>query len=288
MALVNTGEKQYNFLVQVKRYADQTEVLTGLRKPNTSGDPDYIPNTIDYVSCPLRAKAWKGDESNATCQKDGLNQNTGIKIYQTLVEYYVDNGQETGVVKPNSVGDPNYIAPVTDTTYCPIIRATGWRVLNSSVYCIQDGNGNNGYKAWNTLEQYYLDNSQSTGEIKPNISGDPNYVSPVYDEVACPVNIPLEQNNIFVYGSFNNPTTGWSLNCDAQYLVSSEVTIFVTVYGDISGHEQQISVTIPNGSSNGHNNGNWSGFHPMDILQVVGVWWVPTSDTNYEYVINMN
>lgn len=46
---------------------------------------------------------------------------------------------------------------------------------------------NSGYKGWSTLEQYYTDTSAATGVTKPNIPSDANYVAPVYDLTACPV-----------------------------------------------------------------------------------------------------
>lgn len=44
---------------------------------------------------------------------------TGRVIYQTLIQYDVATGQPTGVVKPNTSGDPDYIAPFIDETACP-------------------------------------------------------------------------------------------------------------------------------------------------------------------------
>lgn len=46
--------------------------------------------------------------------------NTGQKAYTTLEQYYTDDDTPTGVTKPNTVGDPDYVAPVTDTTTCPL------------------------------------------------------------------------------------------------------------------------------------------------------------------------
>lgn len=46
--------------------------------------------------------------------------NTGLKIYQTLEQYDVNTGQATGITKPNTTGDPDYVAPVEDILMCPI------------------------------------------------------------------------------------------------------------------------------------------------------------------------
>jgi hypothetical protein len=45
--------------------------------------------------------------------------NTGFKGYSTLQEYNTDTNIPTGNTKPNDSGDPDYIAPVSDTTTCP-------------------------------------------------------------------------------------------------------------------------------------------------------------------------
>jgi len=50
MATVNTGKKGYQTLEQ---YDVATGLATGLTKPNTPGDPDYVPPVTDLVSCPL-------------------------------------------------------------------------------------------------------------------------------------------------------------------------------------------------------------------------------------------
>lgn len=50
--------------------------------------------------------------------------NTGYKAYTNLEQYYLDNGVATGVTKPNTIGDPDYVAPVLDLTYCPLPSAT--------------------------------------------------------------------------------------------------------------------------------------------------------------------
>lgn len=47
--------------------------------------------------------------------------------------------------------------------------------------------GNTGYKAWLTLEEYDINTGLATGNYKPNDSGDPDYVAPVYDTTMCPL-----------------------------------------------------------------------------------------------------
>ena len=50
--------------------------------------------------------------------------NTGIKAYTNLEQYYIDNGIATGVTKPNSPSDPDYVAPVLDLAFCPLPSAS--------------------------------------------------------------------------------------------------------------------------------------------------------------------
>lgn len=46
---------------------------------------------------------------------------------------------------------------------------------------------NTGFKAWTTLEEYYIDSGQATGNEKPNNPGDPDYIAPIYDPTTCPL-----------------------------------------------------------------------------------------------------
>ncbi|KAF2507135.1 hypothetical protein EYY60_21755 [Flavobacterium zhairuonense] len=46
--------------------------------------------------------------------------------------------------------------------------------------------GNTGYKSFETLERYYTDDNTSTGETKPNIVTDPDYIAPFLDTTNCP------------------------------------------------------------------------------------------------------
>ena len=58
---------------------------------------------------------------------------------------------------------------------------------------------NSGYKGYTTLEEYYVDDNSATGTTKPNVSTDPDYIAPVYDDISCPVintTIALDQYSI--------------------------------------------------------------------------------------------
>jgi hypothetical protein len=50
--------------------------------------------------------------------------NTGFKAYTNLEQYYLDNSVATGVTKPNSPSDPDYIAPFLDLAFCPLPSAS--------------------------------------------------------------------------------------------------------------------------------------------------------------------
>lgn len=50
--------------------------------------------------------------------------NTGRKIFTNLIEVFADTGLPTGNVKPNTPGDPDYIAPIEDLIACPLTTTT--------------------------------------------------------------------------------------------------------------------------------------------------------------------
>lgn len=45
---------------------------------------------------------------------------------------------------------------------------------------------NTGYKSFTLLERYYKDDGTSTGDIKPNVTTDPDYIAPILDTISCP------------------------------------------------------------------------------------------------------
>ena len=46
--------------------------------------------------------------------------NNGIKKYTLLVQYSILTNLPTGIVKPNVMGDPDYVAPENDFITCPL------------------------------------------------------------------------------------------------------------------------------------------------------------------------
>lgn len=47
-------------------------------------------------------------------------QNNGMQGWTVLEQYYLDDNTATGTEKPNDIGDPDYVAPVENTTACPL------------------------------------------------------------------------------------------------------------------------------------------------------------------------
>ena len=66
---------------------------------------------------------------------------------------------------------------------------------------------NTGYKGWTTLEEYYTDNNELTGNDKLNTLGMDGYREPVIDYGMCP--IPIQNFTLSPsYGLFFNSVTG--------------------------------------------------------------------------------
>lgn len=61
--------------------------------------------------------------------------NNGEQGWTILEQYNPDTGVPTGLEKPNTIGDPDYVPPITNLTACPL--PTAWRVKSSSAYCVQ-------------------------------------------------------------------------------------------------------------------------------------------------------
>lgn len=76
--------------------------------------------------------------------------------------------------------------------------------------------GNTGYKFYESLERYYTDDGTSTGETKPNIKTDPDYIAPFSDEVDC---TPLAR----FYNTIQTKTVTRN-NCNLGYS-GSDVTL---------------------------------------------------------------
>lgn len=65
-------------------------------------------------------------------------------------------------------------------------RQTAWRPRFEDAVCELEEGENTGRLIFITLEQYYTDNGEGTGQTKPNAIGDPDYVQPIVDLDVCP------------------------------------------------------------------------------------------------------
>lgn len=73
---------------------------------------------LDIEDLSNRQKAWRPRTSDAECEQEG-GENTGRQIFITLEEYWTDTNELTGEIKPNTVGDPDYVFPIENQTACP-------------------------------------------------------------------------------------------------------------------------------------------------------------------------
>lgn len=73
---------------------------------------------LSIVAPPNRQTAWRQQNTPFTCVLDEYGLRTGMKAFNTLEEYYTDNGQNTGNTKPNDPTDVNYVPPVSDEGSC--------------------------------------------------------------------------------------------------------------------------------------------------------------------------
>lgn len=110
------------------KYYPPAGVTPGLRylkykwKDNMGHDSPEGTITISVLA---RATAWRPAASSYQCQLSG-GVNTGMAYYSLLEKYYTDNGTAYSpyTTKPNTVGDPDYVAPVADGATCPVPGST--------------------------------------------------------------------------------------------------------------------------------------------------------------------
>jgi len=74
---------------------------------------------ITIVDIP-QDKAWRQKASSFYCLPDTDGYNNGNKGWTILEEYLVYDGSPSGVEKPNDPADPNFVAPIVDTSVCPL------------------------------------------------------------------------------------------------------------------------------------------------------------------------
>jgi len=120
----------------------QTNLPTGNIKANTSGDVDYIPPVLNPTTCPTYQTEWIVDEDSAHCELNE-GENTGYKIYDTLLERIIGTNNFTGQTRPNTQGNPDYVAPVQDPEMCPVnveppIQTFEPEWIGTSEYCVTE------------------------------------------------------------------------------------------------------------------------------------------------------
>lgn len=77
-----------------------------------------------------RQTAWRARTSDAVCEEEeGID--TGTQIFITLEQYFTDTGELTGETKPNTEGQPDYVAPITNLDACPFSGTTYYSVEKS-------------------------------------------------------------------------------------------------------------------------------------------------------------
>lgn len=60
----------------------------------------------------------------------------------------------------------------------------GWRAIDP--YCVLDEYGlRTGFQGFNNLQEFNIFTDESTGNIKPNVITDPDYISPIVNNTAC-------------------------------------------------------------------------------------------------------
>ena len=98
----------------------------------------------------------------------------------------------------------------------PPNRNKAWRPKESSYVCVlNDDSLKTGYKSWTTLEEYYTDNGELTGNEKPNQQYYPDYNAPIYDDATCVVTAT-------VYYSVEKSATAQKNDCLSGQVGSTE------------------------------------------------------------------
>lgn len=87
------------------------------------------------VDLSLSTLDWRAYTPSVYCVKNAFGVNTGYKTYSSL-ELFYPGSSATYVpltLKPNAIGDPDYIAPFTDLTACPLPSVAPLTIQNNTV-----------------------------------------------------------------------------------------------------------------------------------------------------------
>lgn len=110
-------------------------------------------------------------------------------------------------------------------------RQTAWRARTSDAVCVTEEGIENGMQMFITLEQFWTDTGELTGETKPNTEGQPDYVAPIQNLEAC----PFEGT---VYYSVEKSGVATKNNCPAGQTGSTETyTVEAGAYDSIVSQE---------------------------------------------------
>lgn len=143
-----------------------------------------------------RTLAWRGYANDAYCEQ-AAGVNTGVLIYQTLEQVFTDvtPNVATGTTKTNALGDPDYVAPIFNSTACPVPPPSG----SGRAVLVQ----------WSTLLTTICAATPATLYISPLYS-DIQYGITVYTDAALTHPLNGAQYITTTYGlSFDiNPATG--------------------------------------------------------------------------------
>ncbi|HVZ95406.1 MAG TPA: hypothetical protein VG847_00920, partial [Chitinophagaceae bacterium] len=120
----NTGYQGWTTLEEYY-LDDNTAVDPAVTKDNVDTDPDYVAPIINTDACPVtitRTTGWRAQASSAYCVTNDLGNLTGYQAWTTLEEYYTDDNTpvDPAVTKDNVDSDPDYVAPVENTTACAL------------------------------------------------------------------------------------------------------------------------------------------------------------------------
>lgn len=96
-------------------------------------------------------------------------------------------GSDTWSYRAIVDGEPTQPNNVCLTIIEPPLRNKAWRVKGAGT-CVLDEYGlQTGFLGWTVLEEFYTDDETLTGEEKPNVETDADYVSPIYRPDTCTV-----------------------------------------------------------------------------------------------------
>jgi len=169
---------------------------------------------------------------------------------------------------------------------------TAWKGKIGSESCVVTSGGQTGFVEYGILQEYYTNNGVLTGNEKNNVSSDPDYVQPYFDDVQCPVTSTFKwiidnsasycEQEITEYRDFvvaqylrKLRITGESTTCG----ISSTITYRIQPY-DIEGNPlpitgaNSVNLNLPSGSSSAENSTSITS-GPMDTIIIDNIVFFP-------------